>query len=129
MHGGIMAFEAATGKPQWLFQGKLWHGIMARNDFKGVACLPAHWSAPVITANGKVLAERVDGFLYSVQDTLQGHREPMDLAELKDMDYNTTPGVTVEVFDADRSSLHGALAFAPGTMAFTTCDSLFVFRY
>merc|ERR1712129_37935 len=64
IHGSIIAFDAVSGKRQWQYQCPVWHGVMAKNDFVGRPCIPAHWSAPVITANGKVVAERIDGILY-----------------------------------------------------------------
>eukprot|EP00930_Biecheleria_cincta_P019543 TRINITY_DN1488_c0_g1_i2.p1 TRINITY_DN1488_c0_g1~~TRINITY_DN1488_c0_g1_i2.p1 ORF type:complete len:308 (+),score=42.46 TRINITY_DN1488_c0_g1_i2:55-924(+) len=130
IHGSVMAFDAITGKRQWQYQCPVWHGVMARNDYPTMAqCIPAHWSAPVITADGKVLAVRIDGLLYQLHDSLQGQRESLDPAAPKDLNFETTPGVQAETLDLERSSLHGAFAFAPNTMAVNTCDSLFVFRY
>jgi len=130
IHGSIMAFDAITGKRQWQYQCPVWHGIMARNDVPpSTLCIPAHWSAPIITGDGSVLAERIDGLVYKVYDSLQGQREPLDPAAPTELDFETTPGVQAETIDLDRSSLHGAFAFAPNTMAVNTCDSLFVFRY
>merc|ERR1711988_603784 len=109
-----MAFDAMTGKRQWQYQCPVWHGVMAKNDNPpAVQCIPAHWSAPIITADGSVLASRIDGLLYKVYDSLHGQREALDPAAPSDMDFETTSGVQAETFDMDRSSLHGAFAFAP----------------
>lgn len=129
IHGSVMAFDAKTGHLQWQYQCPVWHGIMAKSDLTGVPCIPAHWSAPFITSDGDVLAVRIDGLLYKVRDTLQGQREQSEHAAPSDINFATTPGVQAETYDLDRSSLHGAIAFAPKTMAVATCDSLFVWRY
>lgn len=129
IHGSVMAFDALTGDRQWQYQTPVWHGVMAKNDMTGIPCIPAHWSAPIITVDGIITAVRIDGLLYEVYDTLQGKRDPLDPAAPTEIDFQTTPGVKVETFDADRSALHGAIAFAPGTMAFCTCDTLYVFKH
>merc|ERR550525_1505458 len=66
MHGGIMAFDAATGMPQWQYQAPVYNSppfvlpvLAAYGDYQGIVtrtvlgaqpiCLPAHWSCPTIT--------------------------------------------------------------------------------
>jgi len=144
MHGGVMAFDAATGEPQWQYQAPVYRAPfnMAKGDAEGFAdrskfdpshgiCLPAHWSAPTIAGDGKVYIGRSDGFLYTVRgpSNLDGAiafaRTNLD----SDIDFKTTEGVKVETFDGDGASLHGAMAIAPHMAAFSTCDTLYVFRF
>jgi len=142
MHGGIMAFDAGSGSLQWKWQAPPFAhlGNMAVGDLEGYferkiydprhpICLPAHWSAPLIMGDGAVLAGRSDGVLYKLRAPPQ-HEADLDTSRLPVV-FETSPGVTVEdKFDAQGASLHGALAAAPGMLAFATCtDSLFVFKY
>ena len=148
MHGGIMAFQASTGMPRWQYQAPVYHSppgvvplLAAYGDYQGVLsrmahhvqgiCLPAHWSCPTISGDGTIFAGRSDGKLYMVNGPSAD-----DLSKLPQInstlplgiDYPTSNGVTASVFDARGASLHGAAAFAPGMMAFGTCDSLYVFK-
>jgi len=140
MHGSVMALDAATGEKQWQFQAKPFRNLlnMARGDVEGIvprklskdpfvggACVPAHWGAPAISGDGTVYAGRSDGFLYAIRsgNVNEGGLVP------KDIDFPTSPGVTAELFDALGCALHGSTAWAPGTLAFQTCDSLWVFRF
>mmetsp|Transcript_10824 Transcript_10824/g.34347 ORF Transcript_10824/g.34347 Transcript_10824/m.34347 type:complete len:488 (+) Transcript_10824:99-1562(+) len=145
LHGSIMAFNAATGAPQWRFNTKPYTGFMnmARGDLEGFAmrakydhgheiCLPAHWSSANIDGQGFVYAARSDGFVYGVRG-LAAHaasEPPTTAAALANLrpDFESTPGIEVRVFDAQGASLHGAFAFAPGLVAVSTCDTLWVFR-
>eukprot|EP00416_Gambierdiscus_australes_P024046 CAMPEP_0171074286 /NCGR_PEP_ID=MMETSP0766_2-20121228/12039_1 /TAXON_ID=439317 /ORGANISM="Gambierdiscus australes, Strain CAWD 149" /LENGTH=491 /DNA_ID=CAMNT_0011531057 /DNA_START=24 /DNA_END=1499 /DNA_ORIENTATION=+ len=147
LHGSVMAFSAATGKPQWWYQAPVYHappGIyngMARGDNEGVSerskynpahsiCLPAHWSAANVAGDGTVYAARCDGFLYAVRGTnsLGGSVWNADNASSLSTNFATSPGVLAEVYDAGSASLHGAFAFAPGTMVVSTCDTLHMFK-
>ncbi|CAJ1365528.1 unnamed protein product, partial [Effrenium voratum] len=78
LHGSVLALDAATGKDIWEFHAKPYSGVgnQAAGDMEGALtrhsegvqeiCLPAHWSAPIIDAQGTVLAARSDGNLYQV---------------------------------------------------------------
>mmetsp|Transcript_4137 Transcript_4137/g.12094 ORF Transcript_4137/g.12094 Transcript_4137/m.12094 type:complete len:476 (-) Transcript_4137:68-1495(-) len=139
LHGSIMAFDATTGALEWRFNTKPYTGPfnMARGDVEGyqdrneydkdhAICLPAHWSAANIAGDGTVLAARSDGYVYAVR----GPALPGPAASLAEVgaDFESTPGTTARLWDAKGASLHGAFAFAPGTMAVQTCDTLYVFR-
>jgi len=140
MHGSVITLDAATGKKQWQFQAKPFHNVanMARGDVEGYGqrshskdpyvnsiCLPAHWGAPAISGDGTVYAGRSDGFLYAIRSGSVAEGGPVP----KNIDFQTSPGVTAELFDMLGSALHGSTAWAPGTMAFQTCDSLWVFKF
>jgi len=152
MHGGIMAFDAFTGMPQWQFQAPIYHSppfvppiLAAYGDYQGFLertvagvqfmCLPAHWSCPTITGDGAVLAGRSDGNLYVIRGPAA--RRNGDLTNFAHVeatsslgiDYATSTGLQAEIFEAKGASLHGAAGFAPGMMAFSTCDTLYVFKF
>jgi len=141
LHGSIMAFDAATGTPQWHFNAKAYDGpfSMAKGDIEGYGersrfnkgheiCLPAHWSSANIDGNGFVYAARSDGFVYGVRGPAAA--APLTSAALAQLrpDFESTPGLEVRVFDGQGASLHGAFAFAPGRMAVATCDTLYMFK-
>jgi outer membrane protein assembly factor BamB len=143
MHGGIMAFQANTGMPQWQYQAPVYHSpplvppiFAAYGDYQGAItrsllgapamCLPAHWSCPTISGDGTIFAGRSDGSLYIVQapsvtdsDSLPNLAKVSSTLSLG-IDYATSFGVQADVFEAKGASLHGAAAFAPGMMAFAT---------
>lgn len=141
-HGSILAFDAGTGAPRWQYAAPPYSSnySMAMGDLRGyqersvfdpkhAICQPAHWSAPTITGDGAVLAGRCDGKLYQVRGPAPGPvgaapaLEPAASGEL------ASSGVSVDTFDAEGASLHGAMALAPGLFAFAACtDTLYVFR-
>jgi len=142
MHGGIMALDVESGSMQWKWQAPPYSHIfnMAVGDVEGaeerkkfdpkhMICLPAHWSAPLIMGDGAVLAGRSDGILYKLRAPAQ-HEVGVQTEKLP-VTFESSPGVTLEdKFDAQGASLHGALAAAPGMLAFSTCtDNLYVFKY
>jgi len=139
LHGSIMAFDAATGAPQWRFNAAAYNGAMnmARGDLAGLGnrswfnahhktCMPPHWSSANIAGDGTVLAGRADGVLYAVK----GPSTPQAAVSLADLgaDFLSTPGMDVRTWDAQAAAQHGAFGFAPGLMAFATCDTLYVFK-
>ncbi|CAJ1434006.1 unnamed protein product [Effrenium voratum] len=134
LHGSVLALDAATGKDIWEFHAKPYSGVgnQAAGDMEGALtrhsegvqeiCLPAHWSAPIIDAQGTVLAARSDGNLYQVfgpETQFSGSKE--DTTQVNS-------GVVAKLLDVKSASLHGALAAAPGMFAMSTCDTLFVFQ-
>jgi len=143
LHGGIMAFDAATGTLQWSFSAGPYTGPnnWAKGDTEGLRdrlvhdpfhpiCLPAHWSAANIDGAGFVYAARSDGFIYGVHGPSSAGPGPVALGaatSLAELAFASTPGLEVREFDADGASLHGAFAFAPGRMAVATCDTLYMF--
>merc|ERR1719277_2118361 len=152
MHGGIMAFDAFTGMPQWQFQAPVYHSppgvdpwLAAYGDYQGLEerekagvspiCLPAHWSCPTISGDGAVLAGRSDGNLYVIRGpAAMRNGDLSNLAHANSVlslgiDYATSAGVEAEIFEAKGASLHGAAGFAPGMIAFSTCDTLYVFKF
>eukprot|EP00440_Ansanella_granifera_P004553 gb/GFBE01004936.1/.p1 GENE.gb/GFBE01004936.1/~~gb/GFBE01004936.1/.p1 ORF type:complete len:485 (+),score=108.58 gb/GFBE01004936.1/:1-1455(+) len=138
LHGGVMALDAESGELLWQYQNEPWHGPQAKGDIEGALeraavgvqtiCLPAHWSAATISADGVVFGARSDGRLYAVRGPANTAPLGQDPASLP-VDFATTPGVEAEIFDAGGASLHGATAWAPGQLAVGTCDSLFVFKF
>jgi outer membrane protein assembly factor BamB len=152
LHGGMMAFDATSGRLQWKWQAEPyshvlpfmeWMGTQAMGDLEGMhqrsfldpnhpICLPAHWSAPMIMGDGSVLAGRSDGVLYKLRGPSDKRllELSVDTASLPTA-FKTSPGVILEdSFNAEGASLHGAFAVAPGILAYSTCtDRLFVFKY
>lgn len=140
LHGSIMLFDAATGASKWRWNGEPFEDVMARGDIKGLPlrlvtqtehaiCLPAHWSSANIDGNGAVVAGRSDGFIYAVQgppNLPQGGAT--SLAATTSVDFASTAGVRVRSWDAKAGFTHGAFAFAPGMVAVSSCDTLYVFR-
>lgn len=141
MHGSMLALDAATGGLQWAYQTEPYDhvGHMAVGDLEGmgmrkvfdprhVICLPAHWSAPSIAGDGTVYVGRSDGKLYAVRGPQVSSSTSKAQWQLGN-DFKTTPGVEASIVDMGGSSLHGAIAFAPGMMAFSSCDTLSVWRF
>jgi len=140
LHGSVMAFEAVTGALQWQYQTPVydhWPLGLPMGDFEGLAervlnlvqpiCLPAHWSAPTIDGNGTVYAARLDGKLYAVHGPVGAAAGAIAVPD--DIDFHSSQGIEAEVFDAVSASLHGAMAWAPGMAALSTCDTLYVFKF
>eukprot|EP00747_Dinoflagellata_sp_TGD_P141033 gnl/TRDRNA2_/TRDRNA2_176078_c0_seq30.p1 gnl/TRDRNA2_/TRDRNA2_176078_c0~~gnl/TRDRNA2_/TRDRNA2_176078_c0_seq30.p1 ORF type:complete len:536 (-),score=28.19 gnl/TRDRNA2_/TRDRNA2_176078_c0_seq30:56-1663(-) len=120
LHGTIMAFDTQTGHQQWRHDVTPYGGIASAGDEEGVLerssmyfvygakanfCLPAHWSSPTITADGTVFVGRLNGVLYA---------------------YNPKTGERTYV--TGTGGLHSGVTFAPGMMAYTDCDSLYVWN-
>lgn len=139
LHGSIMTFDAATGAPQWRFNAHPFNtafkqavgdveGYQERRKYNGdhAICLPAHWSSANIAGDGSVYAARADGYLYGVKGP--SNESALDARPVGlDKDFTSTPGVEVRVHKLGSAVLHGAFAFAPGTFAIATCDSLYVY--
>lgn len=113
----VRAFETATGNPLWSTELPPYGRLAARGDEEGFLtrislgirsqCLPAQFGAPTIGNDGTVYVGRADGKLYAVG--------------------NATG--TFETFDAQAGFLHPGTSWAPGMMAVTSCDGLFVWNY
>eukprot|EP00747_Dinoflagellata_sp_TGD_P141042 gnl/TRDRNA2_/TRDRNA2_176078_c0_seq39.p1 gnl/TRDRNA2_/TRDRNA2_176078_c0~~gnl/TRDRNA2_/TRDRNA2_176078_c0_seq39.p1 ORF type:complete len:528 (-),score=36.30 gnl/TRDRNA2_/TRDRNA2_176078_c0_seq39:71-1654(-) len=117
LRASIMAFDVQTGQMQWNHDVKPWGGIASAGDEEAVlerlavgdktygVCLPAHWSSPTFSGDGTVYVGRTDGVLYAY-NPMTGERR-----------YHTGTG-----------PLHSGTTFAPGMMAYTDCDSLYVWN-
>jgi len=113
----IRAFDAHTGVPQWSTELPPYGRLAARGDEEGYLerqqlkhrnqCLPAQFGAPTISADGTIYVGRADGLLYAVESGTGRFR----------------------TFDAKAGFLHPGTSWAPGMMAVTTCDGLFVWNY
>jgi len=78
------------------------------------SCGPASWGAPAIDGRGTVYASGMNGILYGIRDK-DGNGVIDDTTE-------------VDKFDLGAAALHAGASFAPGFMAYGSCDGLFVFR-
>eukprot|EP00747_Dinoflagellata_sp_TGD_P141045 gnl/TRDRNA2_/TRDRNA2_176078_c0_seq5.p1 gnl/TRDRNA2_/TRDRNA2_176078_c0~~gnl/TRDRNA2_/TRDRNA2_176078_c0_seq5.p1 ORF type:complete len:518 (-),score=46.23 gnl/TRDRNA2_/TRDRNA2_176078_c0_seq5:71-1624(-) len=128
LRASIMAFDTQKGELQWSHDVKEYGGIASAGDEEGLLdrlaataangqdginghqfvapfCLPAHWSSPTISGDGTVYVGRTDGVLYAY-NPMTGERR-----------YHTGTG-----------PLHSGTTFAPGMMAYTDCDSLYVWN-
>eukprot|EP00747_Dinoflagellata_sp_TGD_P141032 gnl/TRDRNA2_/TRDRNA2_176078_c0_seq3.p1 gnl/TRDRNA2_/TRDRNA2_176078_c0~~gnl/TRDRNA2_/TRDRNA2_176078_c0_seq3.p1 ORF type:complete len:367 (-),score=31.46 gnl/TRDRNA2_/TRDRNA2_176078_c0_seq3:81-1079(-) len=115
LRASIMAFDTQTGEVEWSHDVKPYGGVAAAGDEEGVLerlaagqdaiCLPAHWSSPTFSGDGTVYVGRTDGVLYAY-NPMTGERR-----------YHTGTG-----------PLHSGTTFAPGMMAYTDCDTLYVFN-
>uniref|UniRef100_A0A7S1WX76 Uncharacterized protein n=2 Tax=Alexandrium catenella TaxID=2925 RepID=A0A7S1WX76_ALECA len=143
LRGSIMAFDVESGALRWAYNTRPFNNppsYMAKGDTEGYVgrsihmgkqhniCLPAHWGSANIDGEGYVYAGRCDGYVYAV-------RAPKDFAAPMERNvsrllnnFTSTPGLSVRSWNADGPSLHGAFAFAPGRVAFATCDTLYAFN-
>jgi len=113
----VAAFSAQTGLPLWSTSLPPYGRYAAAGDEEGVLvrralghrdqCLPAQFNAPTLSADGTIYVGRADGKLYAVG---QGTG-------------------TFSTFAAGAGFLHPGTAWAPGMMAVSSCDGLFVWRY
>mmetsp|Transcript_98368 Transcript_98368/g.234168 ORF Transcript_98368/g.234168 Transcript_98368/m.234168 type:complete len:483 (-) Transcript_98368:63-1511(-) len=137
VEGSVLALDAETGEEIWKFNTENYTSPMnqAAGDLEGLIdrttegiqtiCAPAHWSAPTIDGSGTVYGLRLNGKLYAVH----GPQETVDTKELKAaLVLDSSTGVVAEVYPIGSASLHGAMAWAPGLYAFSTCDTLQVFH-
>merc|ERR1711884_1009575 len=77
-------------------------------------CGPASWTAPTIGGDGTVYASAMDGILYAIRDV--NSDGVIDETE-------------VSTLDIGAAALHPGAAFAPGMMAFASCQGLNVFEF
>mmetsp|Transcript_69922 Transcript_69922/g.198172 ORF Transcript_69922/g.198172 Transcript_69922/m.198172 type:complete len:503 (-) Transcript_69922:58-1566(-) len=112
----LMAFNASDGAVLWRHEVQPWGRIAFAGDEERAldwamgrgevsSCWPAHWSGPVIGADGTVYVGRSTGDFYA---------------------FSPERGETT--FHTGDGALMAGPAFAPGLMAFTTCSHLFVFK-
>ena len=135
--GSVVALEAETGALLWQFNAEPYAPPLAAGDAERLAyqaahpevskrllcslCLPAQWSAPVITGDGSVYVGRADGNLYVVHGALRGD-------EVGELAKDPVTGMHALVQSVGSAPMHGALAFADGILAYATCDSLYVWQ-
>jgi len=123
----VHAFDAQTGEPRWRFDDiQPWGKVNCRNDeeeflqhkLKGhdsrPVCGPASWSSPTIDGRGTVFVAGMNGIFYAIRDA--------------DGDGIINSKTEVSQLDIGSASLHGGAAFAPGLMAFSSCNRLHVFQ-
>ena len=135
--GSVVALDADTGVLLWQFNAEPYSPVLAAGDperlvyFRNhphvserllcVLCLPAQWSAPVITGDGAVYIGRADGKLYVVHGALTGD-------EAGELTKDPATGVHALVQSIGSTPVHGALGFAAGLLGYATCDSLYVWN-
>eukprot|EP00747_Dinoflagellata_sp_TGD_P097147 gnl/TRDRNA2_/TRDRNA2_167041_c0_seq3.p1 gnl/TRDRNA2_/TRDRNA2_167041_c0~~gnl/TRDRNA2_/TRDRNA2_167041_c0_seq3.p1 ORF type:complete len:247 (-),score=27.17 gnl/TRDRNA2_/TRDRNA2_167041_c0_seq3:55-795(-) len=120
----IHAFKADTGEKLWSYQLDYMKKKNALGEDEGFAirsadspwrsvCAPVAYSSPSVDGNGVVFIGHMSGKFFGVKD------------------WNGDGQISkeeVSVFNAEAAFLHSGPAFAPGMFAFTTCDSLWVWR-
>lgn len=120
----VYAYDADTGKVQWVFNGPKQKGLLQAGDLEGLpvrlsskrpVCLPNGWSAPAIDGNGTVFVGNEEGNFYALRDT-DGDGSVSGPQEVSSFD-------TLAAFAGSASP-----SLAPGMIAVASCDTLFVFK-
>eukprot|EP00747_Dinoflagellata_sp_TGD_P207161 gnl/TRDRNA2_/TRDRNA2_80761_c1_seq1.p1 gnl/TRDRNA2_/TRDRNA2_80761_c1~~gnl/TRDRNA2_/TRDRNA2_80761_c1_seq1.p1 ORF type:complete len:326 (+),score=34.50 gnl/TRDRNA2_/TRDRNA2_80761_c1_seq1:116-979(+) len=124
----VYAYESKTGQRLWaLTDLEPWRQFAAKGDEEHLevrlphkpmrpVCGPASWSAPTIDGEGTVFAAAMDGWLYAIRDVNGDGKIDVNTEEL-------------DRLNMDAASLHPGTSFAPGMMAFASCDGVHVFKY
>lgn len=112
----IAAFDAGTGEPLWTHAVPPLGRVAFAGDEEGwltrkalghrEICLPAHWTAPTIDADGTVYVGRSDGKMYKY-----------------------SPATGESTFTTGTAGLHSGMTFAPGMAAYADCDSVYVWNW
>mmetsp|Transcript_34380 Transcript_34380/g.109129 ORF Transcript_34380/g.109129 Transcript_34380/m.109129 type:complete len:526 (-) Transcript_34380:67-1644(-) len=120
----VVAMDAATGQRLWTWTPPVYPRLACKGDEEALVlrmtmgirsqCMTASWGAPSIGGDGVVYAPHMNGMVYAIKD-INGNGIIEEATE-------------VTSFDAESAFLHGGPTFAPGTMAVTTCDSLWVWN-
>jgi len=115
----IAAFDAKTGVPSWSQDLTPYGRMAAAGDEEGFLerlslghrnqCLPAQFGAPTVSGDGTIYVGRADGNLYAIRPK--------------------GSGAVVTTFQTGAGFLHPGTSFAPGMMAVTSCDGLFVWKF
>mmetsp|Transcript_79 Transcript_79/g.298 ORF Transcript_79/g.298 Transcript_79/m.298 type:complete len:160 (+) Transcript_79:325-804(+) len=120
----VLALDAGTGEQQWAFHGPRQAGLhQAARDLSPEqqaklrpVCIPNPWSAPTIDSRGTVYLANQEGPVFALRDA-NGDGEVLGAGEVDSYDtLRGTPGSE-------------APSLAPGLMAISTCDALYVFRW
>mmetsp|Transcript_9682 Transcript_9682/g.30809 ORF Transcript_9682/g.30809 Transcript_9682/m.30809 type:complete len:561 (-) Transcript_9682:84-1766(-) len=120
----IHAYDAQTGEPQWQVQLPTWHWVSAAGDEAGYQtrrretpwrtfALPCASSYPTVDARGVIYFTHMDGSIYSI----------------KDWNGDGTIDSDTELcrFHAGASGFTAGPSIAPGMLAVSTTDTMFVF--
>jgi len=122
----VWAFDAQTGAHRWHFSDiPTWNKSACRNDeeefhshllklHKRPVCGPASWGAPTIDGRGTVYVGGMNGVLYAIGDA--------------NGDGLIDSQTEVSTLDIKSASLHAGASFAPGMMAYGSCNGIHVFR-
>jgi len=112
----LMAFDPDTGDLQWRHEFPSYGRVAAAGDEEGhleraslghrSVCMPPGLTSPTIDPKGKVWFGRLDGKLYAYDPKVQ----------------------KIDRYDTESAGLPPGVSFAPGMMAYATCDTLFVFK-
>mmetsp|Transcript_50512 Transcript_50512/g.110211 ORF Transcript_50512/g.110211 Transcript_50512/m.110211 type:complete len:481 (-) Transcript_50512:97-1539(-) len=118
-HATMRAFDAKTGEPSWSQDLPPYGRLAAAGDEEGYLerrelhhrdqCLPAQFGAPTISGDGTVYVGRADGNLYAMRPEGEG--------------------AVISTFQTGAGFLHPGTSWAPGMMAVTSCDGLFVWKF
>lgn len=119
----VQVLDAASGELRWRYEFPRWDSIHVMGDDEGILtrlgagvqpfCIPNGWGSPSVDASGTIFLGHQNGHLYSLRDADGNGR----ISESE-----------VSVFSMGASSTHFGGAYAPGMMAWTSCDSVFVFK-
>jgi len=120
----IHAYDAETGQPQWQVQLPTWYWVSAAGDEAGFwtrsqetpwrkIALPCASSYPTVDARGVIYFAHMDGSIYSI----------------KDWNGDGTIDSDTELcrFHAGASGFTAGPSIAPGMLAVSTTDTMFVF--
>jgi len=123
----VLAFDEETGQPLWKFD-KIdpWPRVSCRGDEElweervltwphRAVCGPASWSAGTIGGDGTYYAGSMAGIMYAIRDA-NGDGVIDERTEVSTMDIGA-------------ASLHPGHSFAPGLMAYGSCEGLWVFKF
>mmetsp|Transcript_3659 Transcript_3659/g.10654 ORF Transcript_3659/g.10654 Transcript_3659/m.10654 type:complete len:444 (-) Transcript_3659:82-1413(-) len=120
----LVAFDAETGAHQWTWALPPYKWLAARGEEAGFLtrwwlghrrlCLPAAFSAPTIDSEGRVYIGHESGMFFSVRD--------------EDGDGIIDERTEVTSHDLLAAPLPSGPSLAPGMLAMTTCDGLWVFK-
>eukprot|EP00415_Alexandrium_ostenfeldii_P002230 UN2230 len=119
----VQVLDAATGELRWRYEFPVWNSHHVMGDAEGFfgrlwngvqpVCLPNGWGSPSVDASGRIFLGHQNGHIYSFHDANGDGR-------ISDTE--------VSVFSMGASSTHYGAAYAPGMMAWASCDSVFVFK-
>lgn len=123
-HGELSGHDTETGELLWTWRGPM-QGCCFKGDEEGLATrlvvqptrpkyVPNFWSNVAIGADGTVYGGMSTGKFYALHDT--------------NGDGQIDPRTEVSEFDADAAFPGTGPALAPGMLAFTSTDTLFVFK-
>eukprot|EP00420_Gonyaulax_spinifera_P026663 CAMPEP_0197919662 /NCGR_PEP_ID=MMETSP1439-20131203/87559_1 /TAXON_ID=66791 /ORGANISM="Gonyaulax spinifera, Strain CCMP409" /LENGTH=523 /DNA_ID=CAMNT_0043541831 /DNA_START=52 /DNA_END=1623 /DNA_ORIENTATION=- len=121
--GGVTAFEPDSGKVLWEWKVPDWNRPEVKGDdsllwarLVGMSvnlgqtmCVPNPWASPTVDVDGTMFIGWQDGKIYAVREV-------------------NSVGKEVDRFETPSAFSHPGLAIAPGMMAVTNCNTLYVFK-